>query len=254
MKIIAVTNQKGGVGKSTTALALGAGLIRKNYRVLFIDLDAQCNLSSSMGASLMNATKWSIMHVLYGETRIGEAVQKAPLGDIIAGSPAMAGADIVISSTGKEYRLKEALGALGGAYDYVIIDTPPALGILTVNALTASTGCIIPAQADVYSLQGIAQLFETIRAVKKYCNPALAVMGIIITRFSPRLVIAREIAEMLQDTAAQLDTRLYGVKIRECAAIREAQAVKKDIYEYAPKSNAASDYAAFTDEFLKGDM
>ena len=248
MKIISAVNHKGGVGKSTTVISLSAGLARKGFKVLCVDLDAQCNLSSSICAELYGIKESNIMHVLYGKTPAAEAIQHTAQGDIIVGSPSMSGADMVISSTGKEYRLKEALQALE-AYDYIVIDTPPALGILTVNALAASTGCIIPAQADVYSLQGIAQLFETIQAVKKYCNPTLTVMGILITRYS-RLVIGREIAEMLHDTAIRLNTKLYSSKIRECAAIKESQAVKNNIFDYAPKSNAALDYEAFVAELL----
>ena len=250
MTVIGVLNQKGGVGKSTTALAVAAGLVRKGYKILCIDLDAQCNLSESMGADHTGITGYSVMDVLNGNARAFDTIQKAGQGDIIAGSPALSGADMVITATGKEYRLKEALQPLNGMYDFIIIDTPPALGILTINALTASTGCIIPSQADVYSLQGIGQLFNTISVVKKYCNTDLTVMGILITRYNPRLVIGREIADMLNDTAVQLGTKLYSTRIRECAAIKECQAVKKSIFEYAPKSNAASDYAAFVDELI----
>jgi len=192
------------------------------------------------------------MGVLEGRARAAGAIQKTPQGDVIAGSPALSGADMAISETGKEYRLKEALGPLKGAYDHIVVDTPPALGILTINALTAADGCVVPAQADVFSLQGIAQLSATVSAVRKYCNPSLAVLGILITRYSPRLVISREIADMLGETAARMGTRLYAARIRECAAIKESQAVKKNIFEYAPKSNAAADYAAFVDEMLAG--
>ena len=253
MEIIGVLNQKGGVGKSTTSLAVAAGMIRKGYKVLCIDLDAQCNLSDSMGAVHTGLTGYSVMDVISGNAGVVESIQKTPQGELIAGSPALAGADMVITATGKEYRLKEALEPLAGVYDYIIIDTPPALGILTINALTAATGCIIPAQADVYSLQGIAQLFNTISVVKKYCNTDLMVMGILITRYNPRLVIGREIADMLRETAAQFGTKLYTSRIRECAAIKESQAVKKSIFEYAPKSNATADYSAFVDELLKGE-
>ena len=249
-KAIAVINQKGGVGKSTTALAIGAGLSLKGYSVLFIDLDAQGNLSYTLGADTKG---YNAMGVLERPETAKEEIQHTPQGDIIASSPKLAGADKLLEETGKEYRLKEALESLQGAYDYIIVDTPPALGILTINALTACTGAIIPAQADIYSLQGIAQLNSTIETVKKYCNPSLSIMGIVITRFNGRSIIRREVAEMLEHTAGQLHTKLFSSKIRECTALVEAQATKQNIYSYAPRSNATADYKALVDEILRGE-
>ena len=249
-KALAIINQKGGVGKSTTALAIGAGLSLKGYSVLFIDLDAQGNLSYTLGADTKG---YNAMGVLERPETAKEEIQHTPQGDIIASSPKLAGADKLLDETGKEYRLKEALESLQGAYDYIIVDTPPALGILTINALTACTGAIIPAQADIYSLQGIAQLNSTIETVKKYCNPSLSIMGIVITRFNGRSIIRREVAEMLEHTADQLHTKLYSSKIRECTALVEAQATKQNIYSYAPRSNATADYKALVDEIIKGE-
>lgn len=249
-KAIAVINQKGGVGKSTTALAIGAGLSLKGYSVLFIDLDAQGNLSYTLGADTKG---YNAMGVLERPETAKEEIQHTPQGDIIASSPKLAGADKLLEETGKEYRLKEALESLQGAYDYIIVDTPPALGMLTINALTACTGAIIPAQADIYSLQGIGQLNSTIETVKKYCNPSLSIMGIVITRFNGRSIIRREVAEMLEHTADQLHTKLFSSKIRECTALVEAQATKQNIYSYAPRSNATADYKALVDEIIKGE-
>lgn len=249
-KALAIINQKGGVGKSTTALAIGAGLSLKGYSVLFIDLDAQGNLSYTLGADTRG---YNAMGVLERPETAKEEIQHTPQGDIIASSPKLAGADKLLEETGKEYRLKEALDSLQGAYDYIIVDTPPALGILTINALTACTGAIIPAQADIYSLQGIAQLNSTIETVKKYCNPSLSIMGIVLTRFNGRSIIRREVAEMLERTAEQLHTKLYTSKIRECTALVEAQATKQNIYSYAPRSNATADYKALVDEILRGE-
>lgn len=247
MRTIAVINQKGGVGKSTTALAIGAGLSLKGYSVLFIDLDAQGNLSYTLGATTKG---YNALGVLQRPETAKEEIQHTQNGDIIASSPALAGADTVLTETGKEYRLKEALENLSGEYDYCIIDTPPALGILTINALTACRGAIIPAQADIYSLQGISQLNSTIQTVKKYCNPALSIMGIVLTRYSSRSVISREVTELIEQTAEQLQTKLYKAKIRECTALKEAQAVKQNIFTYAPRSNATADYKALVDEII----
>ena len=247
MIIYSIINQKGGVGKSTTALAIGAGLSLKGYSVLYVDLDAQGNLSYTMGASTQG---YNAMGVLQRPDTARSEVQHLGQGDIIASSPALAGADAVITETGKEYRLKEALEGLSGDYDYCIIDTPPALGILTVNALTACGGVIIPAQADIYSLQGISQLNNTLQTVKRYCNPDLSILGIVLTRYNGRAIIRREVAEMLEQTARGLNTKLYRSRIRECTALVEAQVTKQNIYTYAPKSNAAADYKALVAEIL----
>lgn len=246
MEVIAVINQKGGVGKSTTAHAIGAGLTLKGYRVLYIDLDAQGNLSYTLGANTGGLTA---MELLQGKSPQA-TIQRTEQGDAIASSPSLAGADTIITATGKEYRLREALEPLKKNYDYCIIDTPPALGILTINALTACTGAIIPAQADIYSLQGISQLHSTIETVKRYCNPALSIKGIVLTRYNSRAIISREVADMIEQTAGQLQTKLYKAKIRECTAIKEAQATQQSIYSYAPRSNATTDYTALIDEIL----
>ena len=251
MKVYAVINQKGGVGKSTTALCFGAGLSLKGFKVLYIDLDAPGNLSYTLGADTQG---YNAMGILQRPETVKEEIQTAPGGEVIASSPALAGADTIITETGKEYRLKEALDKLGGTYDYCIIDTPPALGIVTINALTACQGAIIPAQADIYSLQGISQLNGTIQTVKKYCNPHLKVMGIVLTRYSARSIISREVAEMIDATAAQLNTKLYKAKIRECTALKEAQATRQSIFKYAPRSNAAADYKALIEEIMEDNI
>jgi len=249
-KTIAVINQKGGVGKSTTAQAIGAGLMLKGFSVLFVDLDAQGNLSYSMGA---NTKGYNALGVLERPETIRDEIQHTPSGDIVASSPRLAGADKLIEDTGKEYRLREALESLQGSYDYIIVDTPPALGVLTVNALTACTGAVVPTQADVFSLQGIAQLSGTLETIKRYCNPGLTVMGLVITRYNGRATIRREIAETLDRVAGQLHTKLYDTKIRECISIVEAQTKRQPIFSYAPRSNASKDYKALVEEILKGE-
>lgn len=246
MEVVAIVNRKGGVGKTATAQALGAGLARKKKKVLYIDLDSQTNLSYGLGA---DAAGLNSMDVLLGEATAQEAIQHTPQGDVIAGSEALAGADAAIDGTGKEYRLKEAIDGL--QYDYIIIDTPAQLGTLTVNALTAANSVVIPVQAEVYSLQGIGQLSKTIEAVKKYCNRDLYIRGILITRYNGRAVISKDMQSNLKDAAEQLKTRLYSTPIRECVSIKEAQAIQQDIYTYAPRSNAAKDYEAFIKEFTE---
>lgn len=247
-KIIAVINQKGGVGKSTTAEALTAGLLLKGHTCLAIDLDAQGNLSYTAGAKTEGVP--TVLEVLTGEATAREAIQHLQGGDVIAANKSLAGADAFINSTGKEYKLKEALEELQGEYQYIIIDTPPALGILTVNALTACHSIIIPAQADIYSLQGIEKLAETIKPVKKYCNPSIFIEGILLTRYSPRSVLSREVAEIAGKLADKLGTKVFKTTIREAIAVKEAQISQQSLFDYAPKAKVAEDYKAFIEELL----
>lgn len=245
-KIITITNQKGGTGKTTIAAVLAAGLHLKGYKTLLIDLDPQGNLSYSA----RTGSNVSIYDVLIGNTPIEEVIQQTADGDIIPSSNALSGADLYLTNTGKEYRLKEALEPIKDNYDYIVIDTPPALGILTVNALTASNEIIIPAQADIYSVQGIGQLADTIAAIRRYCNPGLKIRGIILSRYNPRSVLSREITEHLKAEAEALNTKLFNTTIREGIAIKEAQTLQLNIFEYAKKAKITEDYRSFINEYL----
>ena len=247
-KTLAIINQKGGVGKSTTVQALAAGLTLKGFKVLTVDLDPQGNTTFSLGARKDGATA---LGVLLEEVKPADAIQHTKYGDIIAGSKALAGADAYLTETGKEYKLREALEQVSGGYDYVLIDTPPALGILTTNALTACTSVIIPAQADIYSLQGIADLADTMKPVKKYCNPALEIEGILFTRYSPRSAFSKELAELAGELAGNLGTKVFTTMIREAVAVKKAQAVQQSVFEYEPKAKVTEDYKALIEELLR---
>jgi chromosome partitioning protein len=246
-EIFAIINQKGGVGKTTTAHALGIGISMKGFKVLLLDLDAQGNLSHSLGAVPGGPMS---MDVLMKEVSADDAVVHGEKCAFIPSSSALAGADMLINQTGKEYRLKEALDPILESYDYIVVDTPPALGILTINALTACTKVIIPAQADIYRLQGIGQLYGTIDAVRRYCNPNLKITGILLTRYSSRSILTRDITDMIEQTAERLGTIVYKTTIREAVAIKEAQAQQADIFSYSPKGKATDDYRVFVEEVL----
>lgn len=245
---IAIINRRGGIGKTTTAHALGAGLAREGYKTLFVDVDSQCNLTYSLGA---DDTKLTSMDVLTGRATAKETIQHTPGGDIIPAGDSLAVADTVLTGNGKEYRLKKALESLKGEYDYIIIDTPPALGILIVNALTASNSIIIPAQAEIYSLQGVARTYKAVRTIREYTNPELKIKGILIVQYQKRVVVQRDMKTNLEMMAEQIGTKVFSTPIRTCSAIKEAQAVQMDIYTYSPGSNGTADYKALVREILE---
>ena len=248
MQVIAVLNQKGGVGKSTTAQAIAAGFTLKGYKVLMVDMDGQQSLTTITGAK---GGSYSVLDVLTLKCTAAEAVIHTSSGDILTAAEGLGAADTLLKDTGREYRLKEVLKPVKKSYDYCIIDCPPSLGVLTINALTAADTCIVPAQADYLSLQAIGQLQGTINTVRTYTNRDLRIAGIVITRYSSRAVLSRDAVELIQAKAAEMGTRVFSVKVRECIALKEAQAVRQSIYDYAKRSNGAKDYQALIDEIAE---
>lgn len=252
MKIIAICNQKGGVGKTTTATALATGLKLRGHRTLLVDTDPQANASDTYGADTDN--KPTIYSVFTGESRPADAVQTTEQGDILPGALEMSAADMTFTKQGREFILKKALKAFSTQYNYIIIDTPPALGIITINALTAAHALIIPMLADRYSLQGIAQLSDTINTVREYSNPNLAIDGILLTRYNARTVLNRDVKDSIEELAMNWGTKVYATTIRQSIAISESQTQQQSIFRYAPTSTTGQDYAAFVDEYAKGDQ
>ena len=249
--IVAVANQKGGVGKTTTAQALAAGLAERKYRVLGIDLDPQGNFSTACGAENYNVL--TVYEVMKRGADIREAIQHMKGGyDVVPANIMLAGAEQELSQTGKEHRLKEAVSVVAGEYDFIVIDTPPSLGVLTVNAFTCATDILIPTTAGIFATAGISQLSETVSSVQKYCNPAVKIRGILFTRFNPRANISRQIKELTEQLSEYISAPIYQTYIRAGVVVEEAQANKADLFNYAGKSTVAEDYRAFITEFLKG--
>ena len=233
MKIISIINQKGGVGKTTTALNLSTALRKKNKKILLVDLDPQCNLSNTVNATAKN----NIYDVLTGKISLSEAIE----ADFISSSPYMANLNNKTQFTIIKSKTD---------YDYIILDTPPSLGIITLNALSITDNIIITTTADAYSLQGINQLITTILAIKQKRNPNIKIKGILLTRFIARTVISKNIITVLEGLTKQLGTKVFNTKIRECIALREAQMLNKDIFSYARYSNGAFDYEKLAGEVL----
>ncbi len=251
MEIITLTNQKGGVAKTTTSLALAIGIHQKKKRVLMVDMDAQSNLSFTVGVDLLNL-EVSLYDVFKGNANIRDALQKVKPGlDIVTGGLQMAAADMEFTSIGREYLLKKNLAKLASGYDFCIIDTPPTLGVLTMNALTASQKAIIPLFSDIYSLQGISQLHGFIQNIREYCNPALKIEGLLLTKYTSRTNIAQALDEQIQNAATTLGTKVFKTRIRQAVAVQESQLLKQDIYTKAPHATATRDYMAFVEEFLQ---
>lgn len=248
-KVISISNQKGGVGKTTTTGAIASELKIKGFKVLCVDLDPQSNLSFSVGAETEDCP--TIYDVLKGEAKTSFSIQKTPSFDIIASNILLSGIELEFTQTGREYLMKEALNSVKEKYDYIFIDTPPALSILTINAFTASDYIIIPMLADIFSLQGITQLSETIEKVKMYCNANLKIVGIVLTKFNKRTILSREIRGTAELIARELNTYLFNTTIRSSVAVMEAQTNQQNIHEYSPKNGATIDYVELVDELLE---
>lgn len=248
-KIIAITNQKGGVGKTTACAAICGCLTKMGQSVLAIDLDPQGNLSFSLGVDPADET-YTIYNVFKGEVDLYDVIHHAETCDIACSNILLSGTELELTSIGREHILKDQITQIAGEYDYVVIDTPPALSILTINAYTAADWLIIPMIPEILSLQGLSQLKETIFAVKKYFNNSLEVRGILLNKYNPRLILTKEVEELAHIVADQLDTDVFETKIAQSVTIAEAPAHGKTIMEYAPRSKAAEEFEDLTYEIL----
>ena len=251
-KIIAISNQKGGVGKTSTANAFAAGLKRKGYKVLAIDMDPQGNLSSSVDADL-SEDAYTILEVMKGRVSAKRAIQKLKPFDIIPADISLAGyeQELISSTFGRDVRLKEALASIRSSYDYIVVDTAPSLAMLTINALVAANEVIVPATAEFFATTGLEQLADTVRNVRQYAgNPGLKMAGILFTQHDPRTINGQTIRDETERYAKSIGTFVYKTFIRKAVAMGESQTNRVDIYTFSPKSTVARDYAAFVEEYL----
>ena len=251
--VIAIATQKGGVAKTATAGALIAALKRMGHSVLGIDMDPQANLTDNLGG----ADAWdsvSIYNVLKKEKDICEGIWQTPMCDFVPATILLAGIETELNSiTGRECRLREVLKKVKAEekYNFIIIDTPPSLGTLTINALVAADYVVIPTMSDMSSTKGIDQLYSTITNVREYFNENLKIAGILFTRFNARTNIGREILERTKEIATEMETKVFERTIRPSVVVPEANAMAKDLWTYSPESTVAQDYEAFALELVK---
>lgn len=248
MKIIVFSNKKGGVGKTTSALCFATALSTLSKKILCIDMDSQANFTAVSGGEKEVEGTFDFMK---GES-LNDVIQKNVCYDFIGADKRLSKAEIAFDTIGRESILRRAMTKVSG-YDYCIIDTPPAMGILTLNALTAADEVIICCQADAFSVQGLAEFRQNIEGIQQNYNTRLKVAGILMTRHNPRTTITKQLEKVFGQAARAMNTRVFNTAIRENTAIKEAQAMKQNIFDYAPMSNGALDYMKFIKEYL-GDL
>lgn len=248
-KILAFVNQKGGVGKTTCCLNIGAALSRKGKKVLLIDADPQSNLTVSAGIHLTDDEP-TIYDVLKGAAAISSTIKRKPGADyeIIPADIMLSGADIELASVpGREMILKESIDAIAGNYDYILIDCPPSLNVTNLMALTAATGVIIPVQAHYLALNGVVQLLDTIKLVQKRMNPQLEIQGFIVTLYDSRKLLNKDVLDSLNEA---FPGKVFNTTISSSIALAEAPSAGNDIFQYKPGSKAAKQYETLTNELL----
>jgi len=248
VRVLAFANQKGGVAKTTTTLNLGVAFKERGHRVLVIDLDPQGNLTMSQGMN-PDAIERSMFDVLVHRIPISEIVHQAEV-DVAVSSIDLAGAELALSAMiGRERALEKALVEVRDRYDFILIDTPPSLGLLTINAFVASTGVIVPVQCEYLSLRGLVQLENTLAMVRENLNPHVQIDGIVPTMYDNRTLHSREAVEILEENFGDL---VYRTRIRKTVRYAEAPVKGSSILKYDPSGPAAEAYRELAKEVLDG--
>ncbi len=243
--IISLLNHKGGVGKTTSAINIGAGMVELGKRVLLLDLDPQANLTLSLGITRQPVTIYEAMR---GESDL-QPVQVKPNLDVVTSNLDLSGAEMeLINEAGREYILRELLSPLRETYDYIIIDCPPSLGLLTLNALTSSDYVVIPLQTEFLAMQGLAKIKQVIQKVRLRLNKHLDIGGVLPTMYDARKVLNRDVVETIKKHFGEL---VFNTYVRDNVSLAEAPAQRKDIFAYSPGSSGADDYLNICKEIIE---
>lgn len=248
-KIISVANQKGGVGKTTTTVNLGTILAKKGKKVLLIDADPQGNATSGLGVE--KEVEFSTYDVLVNETVIEDTIQDTMIKNlkICPSNINLAGAEVeLVSMMSREQRLKEKLDEIKDKFDYILIDCPPSLGLITLNSFTASDSVLIPVQCEYFALEGLGQLLNTINLVKKHLNKEIQIEGALLTMYDIRTNLSNQV---VKEVKKYFDNKVYKTVIPRNVRLSEAPSYGMPITEYDPKSKGAKSYTKFAKEFLK---
>ncbi len=249
MKILAITNQKGGVGKTTTCVNLAASLAASGKKVLLVDLDPQGNASTGSGVDKTHL-KYSVYHVLINEKSVADVVVKSEQGgyDVLPSNRELAGAEVeLVNEMARETRLKQALASMGNVYDYVLLDCPPALNLVTVNALTAANSVMVPMQCEYYALEGLSDLVNTIKKVRAHLNPILEIEGLLRTMFDNRNMLANQVSGQL---VSHFGNKVYQTVIPRNIRLAEAPSYGLPVLVYDKSSKGAMAYLTLAEEII----
>ncbi|MCW1930451.1 MAG: AAA family ATPase [Candidatus Kerfeldbacteria bacterium] len=248
-RVISIVNQKGGVGKTTTSVSLAAALVKEGKKVLLLDMDAQGNATSGLGVDPANCTK-TIYDVIIGESRLSEVIVSTVVDGLhlVPANADLSGATVeLVSVERREFRLREAVQEVLGYYDFIFIDCPPSLGVLTINGIVASDEVIIPVQTEYYALEGLGQLLQTIQLIKEHLHPELVILGAVLTMYDKRYRLSEGV---FRDMYQHFPHRVFRSVIPRNVRLAEAPSYGKPITQYDPSSKGARAYQKLAREVL----